>query len=96
MSELQSIAKEAGFEVTRHAAHDGITFEAVWRGPASKKSEPVRNVSGSSGRYDPEQAYRDRMTPAARSRESMIRGSQFGSTFGGDDSNYKPNFRYGR
>ncbi len=40
-------------------------------------------------KYNPRQEYFDRQTPAARSRRQRINRHQFGSSIGGDASNYK-------
>ncbi len=52
--------------------------------PAKQITAPTRTAP-----YDPKQAYFDRMTPAARSRQARISQSQYRDSYGGDSSNYR-------
>ncbi len=53
-------------------------------------AEPkVAPIAGATPRYDPKQAYQDRMTPAAKSRQHAISNHQFRNSIGGDSSNYR-------
>jgi hypothetical protein len=63
---------------------DGFTIKYL-----TPKSRDGSAKSSSGEKYDPKQAHQDRKTPAAKSREARIAGSQFADSHGGDSSNYR-------
>lgn len=71
-------------DYSRYTA-DGITILQM---NPEQKAKPVPAAS-SQPKYDPQQAYYDRMTPAAKSRQRAISNHQFSNSIGGDSSNYR-------
>ncbi len=67
--------------------HSRYTVDRIKIGEMPSYEEPQQ--SSSSSKYDPKQAYQDRMTPAAKSRQHAISNHQFRNSIGGDSSNYR-------
>ena len=82
-SSLELAARNSGLTVTESDFENGITFQAKW---TNKKAPETPRPQVMAARYNPEQAYIDRMTPSARAAWGRRQGHEH---VGGHDANYK-------
>lgn len=84
VDEFKSAAESAGFQLLGLDTENGLHLSAAW----GSKAAPSQSATPSA-KYDPQQAYFDRMTPASRSMYSARKNHQFADDIGGSSSNYR-------